>query len=761
MSKSTFKDLISRNNIEIPVIQRDYVQGRGGTAEELDKREAFADKLVGVLNNNVSQYNLEFIYGAKDEETCTFVPLDGQQRLTTLFLLHWVLWYKSSEAAKRAFPIEDLKKFSYETRLSSANFCKALCKALIEKGICVSDDSNNLKELIENQPWFSEDWRYDPTISAMLGMIDSFDSRLEHYTQEAIDFMAKNTEAITFDEIKMSDYGLTDALYIRMNARGKQLTKFENWKSDFIKYLVGDIGNIIFVAHDTLRNTSTGSYRDYFSYSIEHEWTDLFWSHVKSDAEKQLCNFEHEKTPLYPGIDGLFMNFLDSLCMYSYYLHAGNDANFEKISLQEKRTVWQRHEFIDFFMKSLDSMYRIRNHSQFFEDLFYISDKDMPESCCDGKVRLFKAEDSKNLFKICVDKGVSMEIGDLLLFVSLLKYCNKFKVFEVNDSLKAYMREARNFFESELQNTKTQTRVQSNLRAERFAFYNSHIDNLVSRDTFNMPSEEMRRIEDCRFIRGNVSAFEAAIKQYGEKATAAALDEFCKCCDLLRIRLLISCGFRGTHLGYCIGRKRYFFGKDGKWDVVFISDSDNLNSVFLELTGKYIGGSTTDEIIDKALEAASMESFAYYMLKDDSFANANKYMYHFAVKGDIDDVDLVALGSYKSNPGMAYHNDPLAVAVAEKIKKDYPDASISVYGLYSNKCPLIIKDNNEEYFGLLSCKDGWKITVGQELITEDIKARFHIVSFEKEKLIPKSQREKDMVETGVDVLKSVLSRRGY
>ena len=61
MSKSTFKDLISRNNIEIPVIQRDYVQGRGGTAEELDKREAFADKLVGVLNNNVSQYNLEYI----------------------------------------------------------------------------------------------------------------------------------------------------------------------------------------------------------------------------------------------------------------------------------------------------------------------------------------------------------------------------------------------------------------------------------------------------------------------------------------------------------------------------------------------------------------------------------------------------------------------------------------------------------------------------------------------------------------------------
>ena len=64
MSKSTFKDLISRINIEIPVIQRDYVQGRGGTAEELDKREAFADKLIGVLNGSVPPCNLGFIYGA-------------------------------------------------------------------------------------------------------------------------------------------------------------------------------------------------------------------------------------------------------------------------------------------------------------------------------------------------------------------------------------------------------------------------------------------------------------------------------------------------------------------------------------------------------------------------------------------------------------------------------------------------------------------------------------------------------------------------
>lgn len=752
MGKSTFKSLISKNSIKIPVIQRDYVQGRGNTAEELDKRESFADKLVGTISQSLPPCNLEFIYGAKYKDTNTFVPLDGQQRLTTLFLLHWVIWYKSSDTTRQDFRIEDLKKFSYETRLSSASFCKEL----IGKGICVNDDVLNLKELIENQPWFSEDWRYDPTISAMLSMIDCFDRRLKKYSQKDIDSMLGNTSAVTFDEIEMTEYGLTDALYIKMNARGKQLTNFENWKSEMIKYLSGDVGNDIFEARDTARNTAGGTYMDYFIHSIEHEWTDLFWAYLKPGAKDILSNSDQAKLSQYPVIDGLFMNFLDCLCKFRYHIQAGDKTDFDKISLQEKRSVWQNLDFMDFFMRSLDSIYRIPEHEQFFEELFYDSDEEIPASCSNGKVRLFRTKE-KNLFKLCIEKGASMELTDQLLFISLLKYCNEYKISEVNDSLRAYMRQVRNFFESELQNIKTQTTVLLNLRTERFAVYNSYINDIIVRGDFNMPSEVMRRLEDCSFVRGNVAVFEEAIKKYGEEATVTALDNFCKCNDLQRIRLLVSCSFRGTHLGYCIGRKRYFMGKHGKWDVLFISDARNVGKSFSNLIGKYNVGKTTDEIILEAMQNISNTSFAYYMLKYDTFANANKSMYHYAVKGDIDDVDLIALGSYKSNPGMAYHTDPLAVTAMEIIKKDCPDVKLSIYGLYSNKCPLIIIKDDKEHFSLLSVKKGWRIASGQNLVTDNLKERFHVeTDYDGNLLIPKSKMDKDMIETGVDIIKAVL-----
>lgn len=758
MTKSTFINLISEENIEIPVIQRDYVQGRGNTVEELDKRESFADRLIGALDKSLSSCNLEFIYGAKNKDTNTFVPLDGQQRLTTLFLLHWVIWYKSSDAARRNFRIEDLKKFSYETRLSSANFCKAL----IEKGICVSDDGKRLKELIENQPWFSEDWRYDPTISAMLSMIDCLDERIKTYSQEDIDFMLENTGAITFDEIEMTQYGLTDALYIKMNARGKQLTKFENWKSDFIRYLKENVVNNIFEARDFARNAITGSYKDYFSHSIEHEWTDLFWTYLKPVAKDILGSSDLKKLSHYPMIDELFMNFLDCLCKYWYYIQVENTTDFDEISMQKKRAVWQNRDFIDFFMRSLDSMCRIPEHERFFEELFYDSDEEIPASFSNGKVRLFRTK-NKNLFKLCIEKGATMELTDQLLFISLLKYCNKFRISEVDNSMKAYMRKIRNYFESLLQHNKTRTAVQLDLRTDNFATYDAFIESLINKTSDNLsPSVEICRIEDCSFIRGNITVFEDSIRNFGDKTTADTLAEFCNCDDLQRIRLLISCGYNGTVLGYCIGRKRYFFGNNQrgvqKWDVPFISDAGNIAKAFSELTGKYQAGKTTDEIVLDAMQTVQKGSFAYYMLKYDSFANANSYRYHFAVKGDIDDVDLIALGSYSSNPGMAYHTDPLAVVVMEMIKEKFSDAKLSVYGIYSNKCPLTIIKDNKEYFSIISNKDGWSITVGQNLITEEMRDNFHIVTVENGNLlVPKSQMEKDMIETGVDVLKAILS----
>ena len=103
--KSSLWHLVSTNAIVIPIIQRDYAQGRAND-DVRQIRESFIKKIFKVLGNDSSKLELDFIYGSlerpkdialKKVDYENFVPLDGQQRLTTLFLLHWflALWNES------------------------------------------------------------------------------------------------------------------------------------------------------------------------------------------------------------------------------------------------------------------------------------------------------------------------------------------------------------------------------------------------------------------------------------------------------------------------------------------------------------------------------------------------------------------------------------------------------------------------------------------------------------------------------------------
>ena len=77
--------------IEIPIIQRDYAQGRdGGNVARI--RANFLDALHNALTT-ATPISLDFVYG--DVVEGTLRPLDGQQRLTTLFLLHWYLAWRA------------------------------------------------------------------------------------------------------------------------------------------------------------------------------------------------------------------------------------------------------------------------------------------------------------------------------------------------------------------------------------------------------------------------------------------------------------------------------------------------------------------------------------------------------------------------------------------------------------------------------------------------------------------------------------------
>ena len=131
----TFWELTKYAKVVIPIIQRDYAQGRR-TSKIDDIRETFLNKLLETISDKGKTIELDFIYGTLDVKKKYFTPLDGQQRLTTLFLLHWYLAKKENRLEGNT---EQLLQFTYEVRPSSSMFCKKLVE---DSKIIISSDKN-------------------------------------------------------------------------------------------------------------------------------------------------------------------------------------------------------------------------------------------------------------------------------------------------------------------------------------------------------------------------------------------------------------------------------------------------------------------------------------------------------------------------------------------------------------------------------------------------------------------------------------------
>ena len=156
--KVTFWKFLEDPTVEIPIIQRDYAQGRKGK-EELRKK--FLTDLKFSLDNN-TELKLDFVYGSKENDRLN--PLDGQQRLTTLWLMHWYIAYKAGELTDKAI-VDRFKKFTYETRVSSREFCEHLSEFSTEMS---KEFQGTISDFIQQQTWFYSAWKQDPTIQAML-----------------------------------------------------------------------------------------------------------------------------------------------------------------------------------------------------------------------------------------------------------------------------------------------------------------------------------------------------------------------------------------------------------------------------------------------------------------------------------------------------------------------------------------------------------------------------------------------------------------
>ncbi len=102
-----------------------------------------------------------------------------------------------------------------------------------------------------------------------------------------------NDGQIVFNFLNLDDFHLADELYIKMNSRGRALTRFENLKSKILK-LYDDASKEVPKEYNKKlseiqsaqgNHSAFKSLRDYVSYMLDTKWTDVFWNEWLNTAE--------------------------------------------------------------------------------------------------------------------------------------------------------------------------------------------------------------------------------------------------------------------------------------------------------------------------------------------------------------------------------------------------------------------------------------------------------------------------------------------
>ncbi|MEJ2881038.1 DUF262 domain-containing protein [Pedobacter sp. GR22-6] len=288
--------LLSIDGIQIPMIQRDYAQGRD---EEGEIRDRFLGSLFGAMCAGRT-LELDFVYGAikSRDGQHFFIPLDGQQRLTTLFLLHWYIGQRELGDDELMVRQQELSRFSYDTRTTARDFCRALCKM---KRL---DFSGGPAAFIGRQTWFFSVYEKDPTVKSMLTMLDAIHNNYCNASLPLYDQLSN----LCFYILPLDGFGLTDELYIKMNARGKPLTDFENFKADLINWMNDkDNPERDLFLQQVCYNGRMMPYAMTIGLKLDNEWTNFFWSYSKDSRRNE------DKL-----VDHLFLRFFDRLALNNF-----------------------------------------------------------------------------------------------------------------------------------------------------------------------------------------------------------------------------------------------------------------------------------------------------------------------------------------------------------------------------------------------------------------------------------------------------------
>lgn len=301
-NSSYFKKLINDYIIYVPEFQRNYLQGDDSNESIKYKRDRLLDDIFSCIESQSKSIDLGFIYGRVERsyKDKLFYPYDGQQRLTTLYFLYLLIYFKF----KNYDEIQSFKKkLSYQTRISTNRFIESFLYWILDSKEKISiyndfwnKDGKDLKGFIMSQDWFMmTEWNYDVSIINMLSIIVEISRRIKENLGDKtgiVNFIDKDeNNPFQFDFIYVDDISKSDDLYIKINARGKALSPFENLKSDIDKY-----------------------WKDEDKTKLDAEWTEYVWNQLDENDKNKEKSF-----------DNSFYNLLSNI-FYLQYL-VGLDQN--------------------------------------------------------------------------------------------------------------------------------------------------------------------------------------------------------------------------------------------------------------------------------------------------------------------------------------------------------------------------------------------------------------------------------------------------
>lgn len=663
--KTTFWKLLDQYEITIPIIQRDYAQGRKDKKATFIRKELL-NTIKYALENKLS-VDFDFVYGTSNNGA--LYPLDGQQRLTTLFLLHWYFAAKGNLLNENIK--SQLKRFSYQTRISSQRFCEKLVEF-------TPSTDEQISVTIKDQPWFAMTWNNDPTIVAMLNMLDDIQ---KHYNVDINQYkewfeVLINQETIHFQFLDMDSFNLSDDLYIKMNARGKPLTDFENFKARFEKYLT-----------DTAREEEKVRFVD----RADGIWTDLFW---KEMSDK---------------MDVGFMRYFDFIAEVGFYILNQDNEKLNENDIELKFNVFKNNDILSLLFDSLDAWCAIESISNYFCNYFTNTKYEV------GKVKLY--EPNVNLFERClVDINFAAK-DKLMLYAVVLQLISK-------QDKRSELRLVRNL----LINSPYEIRADNmhNLYCSIHNIMRGNIDYSELKKIFSGPqvddekvkaefvqnnkelAEELYHFEDHYILKGRMSAIELdprTLKQHRE----AFKKLFENSVDRNTISRAMLC-FGDYSQGN--GDRWRFANSNDSWHSILTSADVSNVKFALKLLLEAIGNSSLEDIIsNKISEFVASDSlpWSYYFIQYPEMNQGRSAYYVWYSDFNIRMLNTTRLSGYWRDPYLwtvfCHFTD---TAEKDKIK--------DVWNIGGDKRPINISG-----IELSMCDDGWSVHLKSiDKTTQDI-----------------------------------------